>query len=61
MKDCRPMSTFSTPQIGTHDSGWKLLAERQMSSLGAKRPDGVMSLIPGGLRGYSLGKRRTPW
>lgn len=47
-------------QAGFHEPGWKSDIEKQILLSGWKRPDGVIILIPGGLKGYSAGNRTTP-
>jgi hypothetical protein len=43
------------------EPGWKSDMDMQIRLSCWKRPDGVYILIPGGLKGYSEGNRRTPW
>jgi len=60
MNDRRPVNMVATLQAGFQDPGWKSDIEKQIFLSGWNRPEGVYILIPGGLKGYSAGKRRTP-
>lgn len=55
------VSTVRMDQLGCHVSAWKLLIERQILVEHWKRPDGVNSMMSGGLKGYCDGSRMRPW
>ena len=61
MKESRPVRIVATLQAGFQVPGWKSDMEKQIFLSGWKRPEGVYILIPGGLKGYSEGNKRTPW
>jgi hypothetical protein len=61
MNERRPVSMVATLHAGFQDPGWKSDIEKHIFLSGWNRPEGVNILIPGGLNGYSEGKRRTPW
>jgi len=60
MKESRPVKIVATLQAGFQEPGWKSDIEKHIFLFGWKRPDGVNILMPGGLKGYSDGKSRTP-
>jgi len=61
MKDSKPVNIVATLHAGFQEAGWKSDIEKQIFLSGAKRPEGVSILMPGGLNGYSGGNIRTPW
>jgi len=61
MKDNRPVNIVATLHAGFQEAGWKSDMEKHIFLSGAKRPEGVSILMPGGLKGYSGGNIRTPW
>jgi len=60
IKDNKPVNIVATLHAGFQEAGWKSDIEKQIFLSGAKRPEGVSILIPGGLNGYSGGNIRTP-
>jgi len=60
INESRPVKMVATLHAGFQEPGWKSDMEKHIFLFGWKRPDGVNILMPGGLNGYSDGKRRTP-
>jgi hypothetical protein len=61
INDKSPVRMVATLHAGFQEAGWKSDIEKHIFLSGWNLPDGVNILIPGGLKGYSEGKSKTPW
>jgi hypothetical protein len=51
MNESRPVRIVATDQAGFHVDGWNDVIDVQILVSGLNRPDGVKSLMSGGLKG----------
>lgn len=61
MNAIRAVSAVRTLHDGCHCSGWWLDMDRHILTPVSKRPLGDSIMKPGGLKGYSAGRRMRPW